>query len=52
MRMRHWICAAALSGGLLMGGMAAFSAYATSEIEDARNRYLLWKRKRRRWRVP
>ena len=37
MRMRHWICAAALSGGLLMGGMAAFSAYATSvEIEDAK----------------
>ena len=28
---------AALSGGLLMGGMAAFSAYATSvEIEDAK----------------
>lgn len=37
MRIRHWICAAALSGGLLMGGMAAFSAYATSvEIEDAK----------------
>ena len=30
MRMRHWICAAALSGGLLIGGVAAFSAYATS----------------------
>lgn len=37
MRMRHWICAAALSGGLLIGGTAAFAAYATSvEIEDAK----------------
>ena len=37
MRMRHWICAAALSSGLLIGGVAAFSAYATSvEIEDAK----------------
>ena len=33
----HWICAAALSGGLLMGGMGAFTAYATRvAIEEAK----------------
>ena len=53
MRMRHWICAAALSGGLLIGGVAAFSAYATSvEIEDAKKQVSAWKRKRRKWRAP